>query len=563
MKLPDIDYSAPVQESSSAIARVSRAQREAIDTIGAGLQAFSQEMIKTQTQKATADVEAGMAADDAELAAKRYLPVDQVKAELGDGFDQLPPDIQAHRETVKDAQGNDVEVVPTYLVAGTLFEKRTKDRILAASKGITGQGWQADFQDAALKDLSQRKRAMAITQAHAMVADFKQTQSATVDQYMRAGSYDRALETIDHSDAFEPGEKAQLREQVLATKQKSDAAVAKVAQAAQVEAASSSIVQAARVPGYKWVDPAKALSAVDAIPDSNPAKEDVRRLVEHQVEKAEQLRELAGKDQMNHAQALLNGGYSLESTQLAPVKAWMLDPANGAADKWDALQRGVAAERRANRTVANAADAEARRLALEERRQQSERDQQAVADFDAMPLKGDSGKDQVSGDLRTLFPDASPLALSKIAARQKKANEAWAKDQGVSRQAYVDQVNGTALSLGYGKKDSAAFRSYMLDQLAARPDPAKPVTSDEVDKLLVDAVTYADVPHGRDKENWRLRREGETVPPPAADQPERVRAVTGKRSAPAAATAPAGAPARKVVGGKTYEKRADGWYEVP
>lgn len=219
MKLPEITFG-PVQESSGAIARVGAAQREAIGVMSEGLQAFAREMVRTQAERAKADVEAGMAQDEVELASRRYIPVAALQQELGAEFDALPEGIRAQRQVVKDDQGNDVEVLPTYLVAGTVFQKRAKERVQRASAGISGSGWQAEFQDSARQDVAARQSRLAMTQAHAMLADLKQTQMATVDQYVRGRAWGDALAAIDRSEALEPGEKAQAREQVLAARQR-------------------------------------------------------------------------------------------------------------------------------------------------------------------------------------------------------------------------------------------------------------------------------------------------------------------------------------------------------
>lgn len=568
MKLPDIEYDrSMVQESSGAIGRVDQARRQALDVLSSGFQAFGQELIKTQTEKAAADVEAGLAADEADLASKRYLPIAAVKDELGDGFTTLPPEVQAHKQLVDDGQGGQVEVVPTYLVAGALFDKRAKERIQQASEGISAQGWQASFQTAALNDLTQRKRKLAMAQAGAALDDFRQQTLATVDQYVRGRAWDSALGTIDRSQALSEGEKATQRENVLAAKQRDETMTAKVQAAAQIEATSSGILQSARIPGYGWVDPAKAQEAIDAIPADDPNKDGVRKLVEHQVMRSEQLRERAGKDMLNRAQSMLAQGVPLEGAQMAGVKAWMLDPANGAAGEWGTLERMVRSEERSARIERNSRLADDRRATADARRdaadaarkdkeQQDAHDQEALNGFDDL-----DPKEQAETDLRAKYPDVDPKgkAFAKLADRKRKAAAALAKDQGVNVTEFKAKVESTALKLGYSKKDTAAFRTQMLDSYLSRADPTTPVLPAEADVMLAEAVVYADVSMGRDVPAWKLRMQGKDVKV-AADQPERVRAVVG-------APAPAKTGKVRVTGpggrtGMADEKGLDDWLKA-
>ena len=545
MKIPDIDYATPVQQSSGAIAQVDQARRQSLDVISAGFQALGQEMIKSQSQKAAADVEEGMAQLEADLNSKRYVSAQEVRDKLGNDFQQLPSNVreQLTKKTIDPSTGREVtldrEDVPTWVVAGALYDKRSKDLVRAASEQITAPGWQAEFQRAALEDVTKRKASFNSAQMHAMLADQKQVQAATVDQLVRLGSFEQALATIDRSEAFHPGEKAQLVESVLAAKQKADVATAKLAQAAQVEATSSTILQAAQIPGYGWVDPAKALAAVDALPNTDPTKDDVRKLVEHQVEQAERLRKVAGEDALNRARSMLNQGVPLQGAQLAGLKAWMLDAPNGAAGLWDSLERNVEAEARARRVERNDREERARRVkadatreereaerarkdaAKEEADKQKAYDADAVTAFNDLELGGKPGEDQATVDLRARYPDLSPTALGRLQGLQKKSAKEWNKDQGVSLGAFKAAVEETGRQLGYGEKTRADFLSYMRDQYDAwgMANPGKTPASVDVNKMLAEAVIYGDVSMGYDKETWRLRREGKTAAP-AKDQAE-------------------------------------------
>jgi hypothetical protein len=215
MKLPEIEYG-PVQGSAAALGQVGEAARGLSDTVAKGLQAFGQELIKTQTQRAAADVRAGLVKLEEELNARRYIPEEEARQRLGDAFDALPGHQRAQRTVVKDpATGQDVAVLPTWVVAGALYDAHSKELVQKASEGITGPGWQASFQDAARAEIAGESHRFRTAQLTAMLEDQKAQQRGTVQQYVRLGAHDRALDTIEQSDAFSQGEKALLREQVL------------------------------------------------------------------------------------------------------------------------------------------------------------------------------------------------------------------------------------------------------------------------------------------------------------------------------------------------------------
>lgn len=220
MKLPDIEY-APVQESSSAYARVDQAQRQAIGTISAGLDAFGREQVRTQAQKAHADFQAGLADLEAGIERTPYLSTKQVRDALGGSLDGLDPDTQkaltqkgldVRTGDVVDVDRNDI---PMWSVAGAIYEKRAKDLMKSTSSGMTvGSGWQSEFEAAANEDITARKARLAQGQLRSMLADQRKAQGETIESFVRAGNWGAAQNVIATSRAFEPAEKEQLVGQV-------------------------------------------------------------------------------------------------------------------------------------------------------------------------------------------------------------------------------------------------------------------------------------------------------------------------------------------------------------
>jgi hypothetical protein len=240
-KLPAIEYSG-VQQSSDSMGQVDGALRDLTGTVSRGLQAIGMEIVKTQNQKAAADLHEGLAAVELDLNSRRYVSTAYVRQQLGDGVDSLPEPVRAQltRKVRDPEKGEETELerddIPTWVVSGAIHQKRSDDLVRAASGQISGSGWQAEFQNAARSDLLDRQARFAHQQAAAMLEDQKETQRATVAQYTRLGEHGRALDVIEASDAFTGGEKAILREQVLRAQGDDKLAAVAEAKARELEA---------------------------------------------------------------------------------------------------------------------------------------------------------------------------------------------------------------------------------------------------------------------------------------------------------------------------------------
>jgi hypothetical protein len=132
-----------------------------------------------------------------------------------------------------------------------------------------------------------------------------------------------------------------------------------------VEQKASAIVAASLIPGTSWAAVGKAQAAVEAMKDVKPEeKQRIRQLVEHQVAKLEQTRVDTAERYMSYGLTVYNETGTLQSPAMAPVRAWLLDPVNGAANYWQrivnvddqrkALGRTSSAEERRAQAEANA-----------------------------------------------------------------------------------------------------------------------------------------------------------------------------------------------------------------
>jgi hypothetical protein len=251
VKLPEIEYGGGVPSVGNAYERVGAAGQQFTGVIAEGLAAMGRELVKTQSQKASADLAEGLAALENDLAGRRYVSTAFVREQLGPAFDSLPEPVRAqltrkqHNVATDEAYDVDRDDVPTWLVAGALYDKRARELVRGASAGITGQGWQAAFQDAAIADLVARRAKVAKDSMAAMVADQQQTQRATIQQFVRLGAHDRALEVIEQSDVWTPGEKALLVEDVLKVRNQDDVIARAEAAASELESKHAGNPQAA------------------------------------------------------------------------------------------------------------------------------------------------------------------------------------------------------------------------------------------------------------------------------------------------------------------------------
>jgi hypothetical protein len=304
LKLPEIEYGRGVPSVGNAYERTGAAAQRFSGVVAEGLAAMGRELVKTQAQKATADLHEGLAALENDLSSQRYVSVDFVRKELGSSFESLPPEVRA--QLVRKQQGEngdttdvDLEEVPTWVVAGALYEKRSKELIRAASQKITGQGWQAEFQNAALSDLVSRRAKVAHDAASAMMADQQQTQRATIQQYVRLGAHDRALEVIERSAVFTPGEKALLVEDVLKVRKEDDLIARAEKAAREIEAAHAG-------------EPQAAMKAAQDVPGELGVK------VQQRVAERDRLREEAQNDEVRDRKGRLELG--VRTSQLVSVR---------------------------------------------------------------------------------------------------------------------------------------------------------------------------------------------------------------------------------------------------
>ena len=203
MKLPDIDYAAPVQSNVDDIARVGRAGQRAFGVLEEGLTRYGQAMVKQESEEASADLMTRLSAIDQDLISRRYVTKDELRQEFG-------PDLEGMDPVVRQRVTEGRDEIPTYEVAGAIFDKRAKEALGAASQRVSMSGWRSEFQAAAQADILQRKNRLALLQTKAMDADLRARKEATIAEFARAGAYSFAIGAAQDSTVHSPEEREKM-----------------------------------------------------------------------------------------------------------------------------------------------------------------------------------------------------------------------------------------------------------------------------------------------------------------------------------------------------------------
>lgn len=216
MKLPDIEY-APVQTTSQDL-RLDDAQRRAAQVFSEGLTRYGMELVKTETQAASAELAAGLAEIESDLMSKRYVSTQELR-DAG-VLDSLPPEIRERTTTrgLDVATGQSIDLdrddIPVWEVASAIYDRRAKQLLDQASQKVGAKGWRSEFVAASQDEVLSRKMRVTSQQMQAMHADLHARQKSHVETLTRAGAFDQAAAAIASSGIFTPAEKEQLVDQV-------------------------------------------------------------------------------------------------------------------------------------------------------------------------------------------------------------------------------------------------------------------------------------------------------------------------------------------------------------
>lgn len=280
--------------------------------------------------------------------------------------------------------------------------------------------------------------------------------------------------------------------------------------AAQVDSAARDILRKSVVDGAEWVDPAKALAAVDALP-GGAAKKAISDLVDEGVQKGLALKKRAGDDRLNEIIAVHEKTGSVNDPIIRRNREWLLDPKNGSADLWQSFERGLRAERRSAKTST-----------ADERRLQAQLNAEAFSDFLALPPEEQLAVD-VNGAPQ--YSDADVTTRNRMRQRQQALRNTTQKGSIVRESEAYKAVDAKAVEAKLNKDQSKLLKSYMTrwrEQWLSEHDGKEPPRTDFT-KALGEALLYGDKQGGSILSPNRFKfqvPEGERFQPfPSDEQP--------------------------------------------
>jgi hypothetical protein len=209
MKLPEIEYQAPVETTSDDVRRLDEEQRRSFGIIAEGMQRYSAELVKTENQQASADLAEGLATIETDLVANRYVTTEEVRQAFGG---EIPAELKEKVvgkgvDPAGEPHEFDRDDIPTWEVAGALYDRRAQQLLEVASRRIGMPGWRSEFATAAKTEIAARKMRVARMQTQAMDADLRARQDTVVETFVRAREFDKAAAAIASSRLYSPAEK--------------------------------------------------------------------------------------------------------------------------------------------------------------------------------------------------------------------------------------------------------------------------------------------------------------------------------------------------------------------
>lgn len=218
-RLPQIDYSARVQDSTGAKLRESEAERRAFKTVEAGMAAFSEARTTAQRNKADAALAQSLSEITADLDSRETVDTEYVRKKLG-SLDSLPPELRAEvteralNINTGETQEIDKKDIPTYLVAGAVFDAQSRAAVEAAAQNVSSAGWAQDFKTQAAKTLLAHKMKIRERALNQGLDYIKESDTKSALELANAGQPERARELVGKSRGMAPAYKVKLSEQI-------------------------------------------------------------------------------------------------------------------------------------------------------------------------------------------------------------------------------------------------------------------------------------------------------------------------------------------------------------
>ncbi len=219
MRLPGFE-DRPVESSAPAAQRQAGAvARQALvqfgDVISQGIAAYAEEVAKSESMKAEAELATSLDSIQQSIASREYVSAREAREALGaEGVAALPPESRKFLEGRKDD-----DLVPTFFVGGAMYEDGARKAIDNASQHLTvNYALREKFRADAATTVQRRKAGLNAQHAEQMHRYTVGSQVASLDAMLNAAAssndFARVRDSIDSSAALPPDLKTKLRAQV-------------------------------------------------------------------------------------------------------------------------------------------------------------------------------------------------------------------------------------------------------------------------------------------------------------------------------------------------------------
>lgn len=210
-----------VDSSNPAAGKALEAGGQAFGALSQGMYAYGQELVKTQLQKASVQLSEQLDNLAQNINSKKSLTAQELRDAVG-GEENLPPEMRQFLTVKENGQDVDNPSIPTWVVAGQIYDAQAKKALEASSSEMTvGEGWRNEFASRAQQMLHERKVQLADKQMREMDG-YLQTQqlndfSTMLNSAVTPSDFSTVRQAIAQSNVLAPEVKEKLRDKSYET----------------------------------------------------------------------------------------------------------------------------------------------------------------------------------------------------------------------------------------------------------------------------------------------------------------------------------------------------------
>ncbi len=204
-KLPELDSTPVSTAGSAAVGMIAEARRSALDVFEKGFTMVGQELVKSQMGRAMADVSRGLNEIELDLDSHKTFTTQEVRDRLGTAYDSLPAGVRSQltRRGLDLQTGQAVDAnredIPSWVVAGPIYQERSRKVLHDAAQGISSEGWAAEFQDKAAQEVLARQVRLGEKQLKDFADYSREADTSSALELANTGSYGQARAMVEGS----------------------------------------------------------------------------------------------------------------------------------------------------------------------------------------------------------------------------------------------------------------------------------------------------------------------------------------------------------------------------